>query len=45
MRQENLKMELFQSIIKIYGYTKDEDGELIIVPEEAEIVKRISGCT
>ena len=23
------------------GYTKDEDGELIIVPEEAEIVKRI----
>jgi DNA invertase Pin-like site-specific DNA recombinase len=26
---------------KFMGYTKDEDGELIIVPEEAEIVKRI----
>ncbi len=23
------------------GYTKDEDGNLIIVPEEAEIIKRI----
>lgn len=26
---------------KFMGYTKDEDGELVIVPEEAEIVKRI----
>ncbi|MBU5255247.1 recombinase family protein [Tissierella praeacuta] len=26
---------------KFMGYTKDEDGELIIVPEEAEIVRRI----
>nr|WP_200778197.1 recombinase family protein [Tissierella praeacuta] len=26
---------------KFMGYTKDEDGELAIVPEEAEIVKRI----
>ena len=26
---------------KFMGYTKDENGELIIVPEEAEIVKRI----
>lgn len=23
------------------GYTKDEEGNLIIVPEEAEIIKRI----
>lgn len=23
------------------GYTKDEDGNLIIVPEEVEIIKRI----
>jgi len=26
---------------KFLGYTKDEDGELVIVPEEAEIVRRI----
>ena len=26
---------------KFMGYTKDENGELIIVPEEAEIVRRI----
>ena len=26
---------------KFMGYTKDENGELVIVPEEAEIVKRI----
>jgi len=26
---------------KFLGYTKDEDGELVIVPEEAEIVKQI----
>ena len=23
------------------GYTKDEEGKLIIVPEEAEVVRRI----
>ena len=26
---------------RFMGYTKDEDGNLIIVPEEAEIIKRI----
>jgi len=26
---------------KFLGYTKDEEGQLIIVPEEAEVVKRI----
>lgn len=26
---------------RFLGYTKDEDGRLVIVPEEAEIVKRI----
>lgn len=26
---------------KFLGYTKNEDGELVIVPEEAEIIKRI----
>lgn len=26
---------------KFMGYTKDEDGELVIVPEEAEVVKKI----
>lgn len=26
---------------KFLGYTKDEDGELVIVPEEAELVRRI----
>lgn len=26
---------------RFLGYTKDEDGKLIIVPEEAEVVKRI----
>jgi len=26
---------------RFLGYTKDKDGNLVIVPEEAEIVKRI----
>ena len=26
---------------RFLGYTKDEDGKLVIVPEEAEIVRRI----
>lgn len=26
---------------RFMGYTKDEEGNLIIVPEEAEIIKRI----
>lgn len=26
---------------KFLGYTKDENGELVIVPEEAEVVRRI----
>src|SRR5690554_6228640 len=26
---------------RFMGYTKDEDGNLIIVPEEADIIKRI----
>lgn len=26
---------------RFLGYTKDEEGHLVIVPEEAEIVKRI----
>jgi len=26
---------------KFLGYTKDEEGNLVIVPEEAELVKRI----
>jgi len=26
---------------RFLGYTKDENGELVIVPEEAEIIKRI----
>lgn len=38
-RFENGKMIVNHS--KFMGYTKNEDGELVIVPEEAEIVKLI----
>lgn len=30
---------------RFLGYTKDEEGQLIIEPEEAEVVKRITGST
>lgn len=29
------------NIKRFLGYTKDEEGNLVIVPEEAEIIKRI----
>lgn len=35
------KGKVIVNCTKFMGYTKNEDGDLVIVPEEAEIVKRI----
>lgn len=37
----NLKAVRFVNHSKFLGYTKDKDGNLVIIPEEADLVRRI----